>query len=420
MGTELFNERVKNIVDAVSFKEPKNVPVGIDYLNWPYGFAGVTLEEVVNDPERNAEAYCKFMGEIPFDFSMNPGFYEPYDLFQELGSNNYSLCEDRCTVQHNQSANKFMTEDDYADLIRDPGKFMNETFLKRNVPAFHEPKEKAYEMLKKAAQAAARCVRTTERIIDYAMNRYSIVPLAMMGAPAEGKGTVDVDMNGADAQEEKLFGENAPFFYSPIDSLFDTYRGMMGVFEDLMECPELLEKACDAIGEYTEAHLPPVVKEPETCPLPMGFAVYHAAPYLSPEQYDKFWFRAFKAVMMPYAEAGKKIYIKGESSFMHTIERFKEFPKGSIVIQLDVDDPYEAYKKVGDQVTLATGIRTALFALNDVQRCKDEVKRSFDTFAPGGGFLFYQDKPFLSPSDADPGMVKEVWAFANEYSYGGF
>lgn len=103
---------------------------------------------------------------------------------------------------------------------------------------------------------------------------------------------------------------------------------------------------------------------------------------------------------------------------MHTIERFKEFPKGSVVIQLDVDDPYEAYKKVGDHLTLATGIRTAMFALKDVQKCKDQIMRAFDTFAPGGGFLFYQDKPFLSPADADPEIVKEVWAFANEYSYG--
>ena len=408
MPSELFYKRVKNIVDASSFREPEKVPVGLDYLNWPYGYAGKTLEQLVNDPEANAAAYCSFMEEIPFDFTMNPGFYEPYDMFQALGSDNYTLCADRCTVQHNQAANKFISEEEYDRLIADPDYFINEYFLKRNVPAFQKSRSKAYEMLKNAAKCVARCVKTTELIADKAIHQYDIVPISRVG----------LDKKGRNEEEIRLFGSRFPFFLSSLDSLFDIYRGMMGVFEDLFEMPEILDQACDAITAYQASQLPPSESALESSPLPMGFGLYHVAPYLSPEDYDKYWFQPFKKMMLPYAEAGKKIYIKGESSFLHTIERFKEFPKGSVVIQLDSDDPFEAHKKIGGYQTLATGIRTAMLSLNDLQNCKDYIKKSFDTFAPGGGFLFYQDKPFLSPSDADPAKVKEIWEFANECAEG--
>lgn len=410
---ELFNFRVKNIVDATSFKEPEKVPVGMDYLNWPYGYAGVTLEEVKDDPVKNAECYCKFMADIPFDCTMNPGFYDPYDAFTALGSKGYFLSRDNCTVQHNQAEGNFMTEDEYDLLIENPGYFMNEYFPKRNVPAFKLPKEEAYEKLKEAAKATLRCCLTTGMIAQISKERFGIVPMTSMGNPGgnNNRGT-DVDAN-----EAVLFGGRPPFNMATIDTLFDTYRGMMGIFEDLMDNTEKLDQAIEAIRAFQMKIMPPP-GEPDGIPLPMGFAIYHSASYLSPEQYDKYWFQQFKQTMLPHALAGRKIYLKGEGSFLHTIERFKEMPKGSVAIQLDNDDPFEAKKLVGDHVTLVTGIRTAMFTTCTEQQIKDHVKRSFDELAPGGGFIFYQDKPFLSPWDADPELVKNIWAFANEYSYG--
>jgi hypothetical protein len=34
------------------------------------------------------------------------------------------------------------------------------------------------------------------------------------------------------------------------------------------------------------------------------------------------------------------------------------------------------------------------------EECVDFVKRCFDTFAPGGGFIFMQNKPLLCATDA--------------------
>ena len=407
MASERYLKRVKNIVDASSFREPEKVPVGMDYIGWPYGYAGVTLEEVVNDPVKHAEAYCAFMKDIPFEYTMNTGHYVPYDVYQALGSSHYTLCADKTTVQHAQAESGFIEEDEYEILINDTGYFINEYFPKRNVPIFKMPKEDAYEHLKEAARRTAVQNRAEFLIRDICVNRYDIVPLMGPGpfAPLEGL--------------DEYYGQFGPFYFADIDTIFDFYRGMMGTFEDLAENRDLLDAAIEKLHEYNMKQMPPMMGgAPDGHPFPMCFGIYHSAAFLSPADYEKYWFGPFKRIMMPFAEAGKKIYIKGEGAFSHTIEKFKEMPKGSVIIQLDADDPFEMKKKVGDHQTLMCGLKTADIHTKDISSLKDIVKKLFDELAPGGGFMFYQDKPLLSPADAKPEVVKEVWEFANEYSYG--
>lgn len=401
----LFYQRLRNILDAASFREPEKVPVGMDYLGWPYGYSGVTLEQVIGDPEANAAHFCRFMEDIEFDFTMNTGFYEPYDAYAALGSNAYLLSDDKCSVQHNQAAHKFMDEADYEELIRDPVYFQREYYPLKSVPAFQKPRAEAYEMLRQAAGCTARSIRAVEKISRKAIYEHQIVPVGRGGAPKPEPGCAPLP-----------FRERGAFYYAPLDHLFDKYRGMMGVFCDLMMAEDTLDAACAAL---TAPFPPPAPDEDFTeKPLPFGFTVYHSAPFLTPEQYDKYWFQGFKKAMLPYAEKGLKIYLKGEGSFLHTIERFKEFPRGSIIIQLDMDDPFEAHKRIGGWQTLCTGLRTSMLSLRDKQVCFDYIRKCFDVLAPGGGFLFYQDKPLYAPNDAAPDTVREVWAFANACARG--
>lgn len=419
-GIELFNWRCQNILDATNFKEPEKVPVGLDYLNWPYGYAGVTLADVVHDPEKNAEAYCQFMNDIEIDFTMNSGFYEPYDAYEALGSDAYFLCEDKCTAQHKQAGHKFMTDEEYEILINNFPYFSNEYWPKTHVPAFKLPRNEAYEKLKKAAECTARCTKASELIAEKAICDHQIIPLWGSGPPAANDGK---DLANASEREKRIasFGMRnySTMYYAAIDHLFDKYRGMENVFVDLFENEEILSKACDAIWKFTKSVMPPIpTHEFHEKPFPMGATVYHCAPYLTPEQYDKYWFKGFKEQMLPLAEKGLKIYLKGEGSFLHTIERFKEFPKGSIVIQLDSDDPIKAHELIGGHQTLATGLRTASLMYYNKKEVFDYIKRMFDVLAPGGGFLFYQDMPLYSPGDAKPEVVLEVWEFVNELARG--
>ena len=115
-------------------------------------------------------------------------------------------------------------------------------------------------------------------------------------------------------------------------------------------------------------------------------------------------------------EKGAKYFLKGEGAFLNTIERYKELPKGSMLILLDQDDPFEAYKLIGSHQTLAAGPNLDLLKAGTKQQCIDYTKKCFDTFAPGGGFIFCPPKSIVAPSDVTDENVVAVYEFANEYA----
>ncbi|MBQ9032039.1 MAG: hypothetical protein IJ106_11395 [Parasporobacterium sp.] len=404
-GIHLYRQRVKNLLDAVSFKEPDKVPVGFDYISWPYGYAGVTLEEVIEDPAANARAYTRFMNDIEFDLTFNPGMYMPYTAYQALGSEVFFLCDDKCTVQHNQALHNFISDDDFDVLIDHFSYFINAYYPKKYLKAFQGTKKNAYRALKTAAQEIVKLNEFTNLVAKTALFEYQIL---LVGTSVDPK--IDESYNLRDTM---------PMYFSTLDDLFDKYRGMENVFYDLVDNPEKIDRAIAAIEAYK-----PEMKWPDRdyseYPLPFALAGYHVAPFLNTEQYEKYWFQGFKNRMLPFAEQGLKIFLKGEGSFLHTIERFKDFPPGSILIQLDSDDPIEAKRKLGGTQSLAAGIKTSMLSpiVYDKKRCFDHLKRMFDELAPGGGFVFYQDMPLLSPSDADPYTIQEVWDFVNNLAKG--
>ncbi|MDO4529858.1 MAG: hypothetical protein Q4B55_05580, partial [Lachnospiraceae bacterium] len=74
MNVELFNQMIKNIVDAAAFKEPEKVPVGFEGMYWQYGLTGATLKELNEGDypfEDHVKRYCRYLDEIEFDYTMN-------------------------------------------------------------------------------------------------------------------------------------------------------------------------------------------------------------------------------------------------------------------------------------------------------------------------------------------------------------
>ena len=419
MDVQLFNQRIKNIVDAAAFKEPEKVPVGFEGMYWQYGLAGATLKELNEGDytfEEHVERYCRYLDEIEFDYTMNIGGYEAYDAYLALGSDKYPMGRDDCTVQHNQVGYHFMTDEEYELLIAEPAYFMNEYWPKRNVPAFKEPRDKAYAMLKEAAKCVRRSADFESAVCKVGVRDYSIVPvLGMTASGPLNEMKAEGIFDQSDLPEELQYGSRFAMYMSTLDNIHDTYRGMLDTFADLSDNRDTLDAAIVAINRarFEEfKKMPPQVPEPNA--LPMCGCIFHISAYISLEDQMKYWFEDFRRMLLPWAEAGKKIYMKGEGSFMHVLEPFREFPKGSIIIQLDSDDPFEAKKVIGDHQVICGGFPLALLHLHDLQKCKDQVDRCFNELAPGGGYMFNMDKPLLSPSDGDIGLLRDLYGYINE------
>ena len=385
----IYNQRLKNLLDATSFREPDKVPIGMEFLSWPFAYAGVRYDEIIDDPQKTADYYVKFLDDIELDYTWAGGISQPYRAFEALGSKNYLLSNDGITVQHAQSEHQYMSVSDYDEMIKDPDTFRNEILPKKRVPAFQKSRQEAYEMLKKAAAYTVPFIQANKLIEEEIFEKRQVV---------------------------KIITGDSLRFPSPFDNLFDMFRGIKNSLIDIRKIPNKVKEACDAIYECDMAKMKLNPQDYINKPFPFGMSVYHAAPYLSLAQYDEFFWHYFIKSFKPYAEAGVKIFLKGEGRFISKVHKYRELPKGTMVMMLEEDDPFEMHKEIGDWATLATGIQTSLLKYGKKQECIDYVKKCFDTFAPGGGFIFMPERPLLGANDVNIENAVAVWEFANEYA----
>ena len=384
---ELKSQRIQNIIDATSFKEPDKVPVGAEVISWPFSYAGVKYVDIMDDPQAVADAYVKFLDVVDFDFLWGGGLNTPVAAIQALGNNSYRIADDGVTAQHLQAELDFMTAEEYPELIADPAAFAIKR-QKATLPVLELPQEQAYEKVIEALKEFDKFNTANALIREYIFDKKAVVPLT--GSPVG--------------------------FFNPLNTLFDSYRGMRDTLLDLKRRPEVVREAFDVLLTQFKAFFPKCDPNETYSPYPLGMSGYHIECFLSPPLFDEFYFEPFMELCLPFMEAGLKFFIKGEGHFLNTIDRYRKLPKGSCVFMLDQDDPFDAYKAIGDWQTLATGITADLLQTGTVDQCVDFVKRSFDTFAPGGGFIFMQNKPLLCGDDAKTENLIAAYETANELS----
>ena len=82
---ELYQERVKRVLDVVQLKVPDRVPIFGPYEAFPYYWAGVTLKEAMNDYARAREVCHKFVDEFQPDLDFGPILAYPAKAMEILG-----------------------------------------------------------------------------------------------------------------------------------------------------------------------------------------------------------------------------------------------------------------------------------------------------------------------------------------------
>lgn len=385
---ERIKENDQNLIDALNFREPKKVPVGIEIVSWPFGYAGVTYKEVMDNPKVAADSYLKFFEDIEIDYMWsNPGVSKPIKAFEALGSNNFFLANDDTTIVHAQTNSNPMQADEYDEFIKDPYYYTDEILMKRKLPALNGLKDEAYAALITALKEYRVCQQMNDLIAE-----------------------------GIKAKGITILAKDGPKYSVPLDLLFDRVRGIKDTLIDLRRRPEKVKAACDKIFEIDMANMDKKPSDYERREgLFCGLTVFHSACFLNLKQYDEMFMSYLIKGFKPFMDVGVHMFLKGEGKFIEKLHKFRELPKGAMVIMLEEDDPFEVYKEIGDWATLATGMKTGLLKYGTKQQCIDYAKKCYDTFAPGGGFIFMLDRPLLGVHDAKPENVVAVYEFVNEY-----
>ena len=202
-------------------------------------------------------------------------------------------------------------------------------------------------------------------------------------------------------------------FRSPLSQICDEVRGLKDTLIDLRRRPEKV----DALVDVMAAMAPPVNPHwNDGLPYKIGMTIYHIECFLTPKQFDKYFWEPFTAQFRPYMEDGVKFLLKGEGSFLNTLDHYNDLPDHSMLFMLEQDDPFEAYKIIGAKHSLIAGASIDMLQCSTKEECLAFAQRCFDTFAPGGGFIFGNNKPLLGAKDAKTENILAVYQFADKYS----
>jgi len=377
----LYAQKYDSIQKAVNRQEGAWVPNAMTNNGGGFFWSGTTAFEVAGNQQAYAEKLTSFLDEMWLDANVLSGLTTSPRRDSVFPTAENRLAKDG-TLTHLQTP--MMKADEYDQLIADPRGFIANVLLPRKYPYLFESKEKTKEILKVyAEEQVGNMVMQMGFTNQYIKEKYGVHTIM-------GGGMLN----------------------TPLDHLFDYFRGFRGTLTDLRRQPAKVHAALDAIWEYQEGTK---VAGPFDPAKGFPFQPCHIPAYLSPKQYREFYWPYEKQLIEWIAKHGGKIFLVMEGRWENIWDCFLEVPKDCLILNVDDDDILKVNEVLGDHQILCGGLKLGDTRLKTFDQMKDDIKRVIDTCAPGGGFIFSADKGFLTPGDVNPTLI-ECYNFAHEYS----
>lgn len=380
---ELYEQKYGNFMKAVNRQEGAYVPNVSCNNGGGFFWKG---NNILNVPEGDRKAYAeiltKVLDEMWIDANVISGVTTTLRQDRAFPTAENRIAKDG-TMTHLQVSP--MKQDEYDQLIANPVDFIANVLLPRKHAFLYEDRNVAKEALKVYAEESfsnyIQQIPTTNKLLAEKYGVYSFVNIGLM-------------------------------VNTPLDHLFDFFRGFRGTLTDLRRQPENVKAALDAIWEYRWADK---VSRPYDAAAGYPFQPCHIPAYLSPKQYKELYWPYEKKLIEWIYNSGSKVFLIMEGRWKQIWDCFLDVPKDSCVLYVDDDDFLEVNAALGHHQILCGGLKMADTRLKNIEDIKEDIKRLIDTCAPGGGFLFATDKGWLTPGDVNQTLV-DAFNFAHEYS----
>ena len=341
---KLYEERLGRYQAAIALEPTDRMPIATGSNYFAEVYSGNNKQLTVYDPEKWLAAEEAFIRDFPeIDVLRNNRIYGP--LFDAVDFKNYKLPGRDLApeTQFQFDENENMQADEYALLIKDPVGFMLERFLPRVLGEFSEPASKRAVMgLIKGGMAHVRMAEV--------MKNRSIQLQTRCGMPQP--------MTGA--------------FLAPFDVIGDALRGLNATIMDMFRQPDELQAACDVLvpemANFALATADPFKRYPIFVPT-------HKPMFLSPDQFDTFYWPSFKKTLQILIAAGYKIRAYLEGDWGPHWHHILELPKGSVLCDIDNEgDIFKALEDLGDHQCVTGGIPDSMLILGNGQEIRERVK----------------------------------------------
>jgi hypothetical protein len=341
---QLFDERLGRYQAAIAMEPLDRMPIATGSNYFAEVYSGNTHQMTVYDPERWLEAEKIFARDFPeVDVLRDNRIYAP--LYDSVGCRTYRLPgRDLPSNTWFQFVEReYMKPDEYGLLIEDPTRYMVERFLPRVLGDLAEPGSVRSQIALLKGGMAFMQMAGVMRNRSVRLQEDCGLPQPMTGA-----------------------------FLAPFDTLADAMRGLNGIVVDMFRRPQEVIAACDVLVDemvnFALATADPFKRYPIFVPT-------HKPMFLSPDQFDKFYWPSFKKTMLTLIEEGHTIRAYLEGDWTKHWHHMLELPRGKVICDIDTQaDIFQALDDLGGHLCLSGGIPESLFILGTPDRIRERVK----------------------------------------------
>lgn len=181
-----------------------------------------------------------------------------------------------------------------------------------------------------------------------------------------------------------------PAFYGAVYPPFDFFslaRSMNKFSLDLYDCPELVQKACEASLEPTLA----TGMQPLMATGGKRINIYpmrSSATFIKPKMFEKFALEHLKRMTEFFVKKGITPVIHCDANWTPLLPYFRELPRASCILELDEDtDIFKAKQILGDWMCLKGNVTAQMLAFGEVGEVEAYCEKLIREVGRGGGFI---------------------------------
>ena len=387
-----YDARVKRVMTAAANKEPDRVPIMPAMTPFAVDYYGSNMAKLTYDAQIGVDVAVKYLEEFQPDNAM--GFYS------NAGRGPMLELMEPLSCAWPGGPDKRVPDNSYHQFLEFPVLDVDEMpFFERDYTGWLFQKG-----LPKVSKLMAPFADWNTSTLGVG---YDVSMLASQLSRPEMRKVVEtlwkIDEMNKDVQkiqaagQAKMFDMGFPSFSLmfgagvPFDAYSDFYRGTIDSMVDMYENRDVIERFIDERIERTIANIRNAAKaNQEYKDSKWGHIILHKGMdgFMTEEQYVNLYWKHLRMIINEITSAGFKCYVYTEGGYTSRLDHLTEVDKNMVVYHFEKVDLALAKKKLGDIACIAGGFPVWLVEQGTKQQVIDEVKRTLEICAPGGGYIF--------------------------------
>ena len=389
---ELYSARLARYVTAMHKGMPDRVPLRPFAAEITARHAGFTCQDVTHDYRKAFEAVIRCCHDYDWDAAVANMVYVWTGLTQAAGLRYYGVPgidvpADVC-FQYREPADQtsFMKREEYDDLIADPVRFLYETWLPRVSSDFCERGQSV------TFRNNLAFVKSSMAMMEY---------FTAFGPQVERMRTECGTVNAI-----------CGMLKAPLDILGDKFRGYVGLAFDLMEIPDKVQQACEALMPHL-AYLALTGADPQ-CQAPIPIWMHRGCtPFISKQHFKSIYWPTLKPIVEALWAQGNQTLFYAEGKWDAHLEDFATLPEHSIVYHLDRTSPERAHEILGKKFCLSGGVPNVNLAFSTPEEVRAICRKLIETIGADGGYIM--DASAIMQNDAKLENLKAMTDATREF-----